>query len=301
MTLSLDILLDERPIGLADGIHNLDAATYHADLIGPEPSLSASIAAELCNRSPLHAWTKHPRLNPAYARTDTAPFDLGTTVHALLLNGDDVCTVVDAPDWRTKHAREARNEARANGKVPLLIGQWANAQAMVTAIREQLPTFDADPPLLANGWPERTLVWREGDVTCRARVDWLHDTYLAIDDVKTTGASANPRDWSRRMWDHGSDVQYAFYRRAVKVLTGTEPHFRFLVAETAPPYACSVVDLAPSAMCLAEEKVEWAIKTWRECLERDEWPSYPRRVSSVPAAPWEMERWLEARAAEEDG
>ena len=43
------------------GIYEIPATEYHADPC-PEPSLSASVARTLIDRSPLHAWMKHPKL-----------------------------------------------------------------------------------------------------------------------------------------------------------------------------------------------------------------------------------------------
>jgi hypothetical protein len=292
-------ITDAPEVGLPPGIYGIPADTYHADDLCPAPTLSASIAHVMCSRSPRHAREAHPRLNPAHERVDEPRFDLGTTVHALLLNGDQACRVVDAQDWRTKPAREARDQARADGLIPMLADQWAAVQEMVAAVREQLPALDADPPLLADGRPEQTLVWEENGVTCRARLDWFRDDHAAVDDVKTTTASANPADWTRRMFTFGADVQVAMYKRGVRALTGTDPAFRFLVCETDPPYAVSVVGLAPSALALAEEKVSWSIGQWRECLRAGEWPGYTRRVAYAELNPYEELRWADARELEE--
>jgi hypothetical protein len=42
----------------------------------------------------------------------------------MLLEGTDVCIAVDAPDWRTKAAKEQRDAIRQIGRIPLLIEQW---------------------------------------------------------------------------------------------------------------------------------------------------------------------------------
>lgn len=304
--MSLDLFTESaaenghQPTGLEPGIYDgLPADTYHADDVCPEPTLSASIAALMCSRSPRHAWTDHPRLNPNYTPQARPAFDLGTTVHALLLNGEQACRVIDAPDWRTKDAKAERDQARAEGHIPLLAKDWARVQDMAAAVQAQLPAWEADPPLLTDGRPEQTLIWREAGVTCRARLDWLRDDRLAVDDVKSTAASAHPQDWQRRMWDMGSDVQVAMYIRGVKALAGTEPLFRFVVCENTPPYAVSVVSLAPSALALANEKVGWAIAKWRDCLQSGEWPAYGTRVAHVELSPYEEARWAEARFIEE--
>lgn len=281
-------------------IDALPADHYHADPC-EQPSLSSSIAKLLCDRSPRHAWTNHPRLNPEFERPDEQKFDVGTAAHAMLLDGQDICTPCDFPDWRTKAAREARDQAREQGRIPLLLDQWVRAKDMVAAVRAQLDQVDAQPPLLTAGKPEQTIVWQDGGVTCRARIDWLRDDHQAVDDLKTTSGTANPREWAhRRLWDMGADIQVAFYQRGLKHLTGHVPDFRFVVVETAPPYALSVISLAPSALALAREKVDYAISTWRTCMATGEWPAYAPRVAHAESPAWAEMQWLEARQLDQE-
>jgi hypothetical protein len=171
---------------------------------------------------------------------------------------------------------------------------------MADTARQQLADHAADPRLFVDGQPERTLIWEDDHgVICRARLDWLRDDNTAIDDLKTTSASADPAKWTRTMYGMGCDVQVAFYTRGVEKLTGIRPLFRYAVIETYPPFALSVVDLAPSAVALGEEKVQRAIDLWAACLERDEWPGYDKRVASIELPTYEELRWLERDGAQE--
>lgn len=275
------------------GIYTMTADTYHADP-APTPSLSASIARVLLADSPRHAWWQHPRLNPAYQPEEDERFDIGTAAHAYLLEGASGFVIIEASDFRSKAAKEARGDARAAGKVPLLAERWADVQAMAEAARAQLAEHE-DPPIpLSNGAPEQTLLWREGEIWCRARLDWLHDERRTIDDYKTTSGSANPDAWTRGpLFNNGFDVQAAFYVRGLKAVCGTDATFRFVVQETYKPYALSVIGLAPSALGLAERKVKAAIEAWRECLGANRWPGYPVRTCWADAPAWEEARWLE--------
>lgn len=282
------------------GIHDITADAYHADPCD-EPSLSASVAHLLCARSPRHAWAAHPRLNPDFVRTESTTYDIGTVAHAALLLGEASCYVVDAPNWKTNDAKEQRDRAREIGLTPLLACQWDDVEALVAGARSQLEAFDADPPLLNAGKPERTLIWEEDGVTLRARADWLRDDFAAFDDLKTTSGSAHPQDWTRvRLWDIGADIQAAFYMRGLKALTGVEPQFRFCVVESTPPYAVSVIGLAPSALDLANEKVTYAIDRWRECMASGDWPAYMSRVAYAESPAWQEAQWMEARFHEQE-
>lgn len=286
--------------GLTPGIHpDINATAYHADPC-EAPSLTASIIKVLCDKSPLHAWWAHPQLNPDFEREESATFDLGTAAHAMLLEGSDVCMPVDAADWRTKAAREQRDEIRKWGRIPLLTEQWMRVTELVEVVRRELDTGFVPVPL-TDGKPEQTLVWKEPGVVCRGRLDWLRDDLAVFEDVKTTTRGANPLTWTqRRLWDLGLDVQAAFYQRGLRKLTGKDVEPRFVLVESTPPYAVSVLGLAPSALELAHEKVQWAIDTWRRCLSQDEWPGYTRQVAYAELPAWQAMKWAEERYLEDE-
>ena len=280
---------------LKPGIHpDIPAEVYHADP-APEPSLSAGIAHRLISQSPLHAWTRHPRLNPAHQEQERGILDFGSAAHALLLQGLDICEVIEAPDWRTAAAREARDAARKSGLIPLLRKDWDRMVELCETVKRQIAQLDVAPLPFHDGQPEQTLIWKEPNgVWCRARVDWLHSAGDVIDDAKSTGTSASPFVWSRnRLFADGKDIQAVFYRRGLKALTGIDATWRFIVFETEPPYALSVISLAPTAIELAERKVDRALELWKRCLESDTWPGYPTEVAYAELPVWEENRYLE--------
>lgn len=285
---------------IPSGIYTMPAERYHADP-APEPSLSAGTAHRLVNRSPLHAWYGHPRLNPDYREEVAAHLDFGTAAHSILLDGVDRCVeIAGFEDWRKQDARDQRDLARAEDRIPLLTKDLERMRELCSAVASQLSSFELDPLPLRDGQPEQTLIWQEDGVWCRARLDWLHDTGDVVDDLKTTSASANPLAWARnRLFADGKDIQCAFYRRGLRALTGVDADWRFVVCEVEPPYALSVISLASSALELAERKVERAIELWRRCLEEDHWPGYPTEVAYAEAPPWEEARFLEAHYEQE--
>jgi hypothetical protein len=276
----------------APGIYDqIPAVVYHADPT-PTPSLSSSIAKRLCLDSPRHAWYEHPRLSPQPVREERESFDIGTVAHALLLEQQTGVIVVDAPDWRTKAAREARDAAPATRRVALLARHWAAVQAMVGTAREQLDAQrDGGAAMFTDGRPEQTLIWQEEDIWCRARLDWLRPG--GIDDYKTTDGSANPERWTRSLFFAGYDLQAAFYLRGLKAITGEDVTFRFAVQEIYPPYALSVIGLGPDALMLAEKKILYALEVWRRSLAENSWPGYPTRTCYATLSPVHEAWWLE--------
>lgn len=279
------------------GVYAIPAADYHRDCC-TEPSLSSSIAKRLCFDSALHAHDSHPRLNPAAEHDDAEHFDIGTAAHALLLEGGGNIEIIDAPDWRTKAAKEAREAARAVGKTPLLAHVQQDVIAMVDALRGQLDRHtDGGAEMFTGGEAEQTLVWIDDGVWCRARVDWLRSDPTAIDDYKTTSASANPDAWTRTMFSTGFDLQAAWYLRGLRALTGERlddpATFRFAVQETFKPYAVSVIALNPDALLLAEKKCLYALEQWREARASNDWRGYARRTAFATVPPWHESWWLE--------
>ncbi len=280
------------------GIHQMTKDSYLA-LDTPTPALSASIARILLGASPLHAWWAHPALNPGGLREEREAFDIGTAAHAYLLEGDeDAVVVIDAEDYRTKAAKEARDAARAAGKVPILAARWADVKQMTMAVMTQLAEHPRPVPLTA-GSAEQTLVWQEGETWCKARLDWLHDDLSAIDDLKT-GENANPDAWTRGpLFSLGYDVQAAWYLRGLKAVTGKDSTFRFVVTETRPPYAVSVIGLGPDVLQLAEKKIRRALVLWRACLETGRWPGYPSQTCYASLPPWVEAAYLERELRDE--
>jgi hypothetical protein len=102
------------------------------------------------------------------------------------------------------------------------------------------------------------------------------------------------------MFDIGADVQAAFYLRGLQRLTGHDGRVPVRRRECTPPYAVSVVSLAPSALELANHKVQWAIRKWGECLDTGVWPAYATQVVHADAPAYEMERWLIARELDQE-
>lgn len=283
---------------LGVGIFDIPAALYHADPC-PQPSLSSSIAKLICLSSPAHARERHPRLNAAAVEEEAEHFDIGTAAHSVLLEGEASVAIIDAKDWRTNAAKDARDVARANGRVPLLAKTWDNVKAMVAAARAQLDrNIDGAAQMFTAGEPERTIIWQDDGVWCRARLDWLRPDpgpfgQWAIDDYKSTSASANPDTWTRTMFTNGFDLQAAWYRRGLQKLTGFEGTFRFCVQETYPPYALAVIALGPDALVIAEKKCLYALDVWRACQRDGVWPTYARRTCYATMPPWHEEWWLE--------
>lgn len=282
---------------LKPGIYDMAAAVYHTDPC-QQPSLSSSVAKLLINQSPAHAWTAHPRLNPGYVAEERSDFDFGTAAHEALLQGLDRVHVINAEDWRKQATRDERDDARLRGFIPVLASKAPAIKLMVNqAVQAIANCPDLSGITLADGKPEQTIIWNDGDAWCRARLDWLANDYSLILDYKTTSASAEPSSWIRSsLITLGGDVQAAFYLYGLQKLSRQlprPPSFVFLVQEIEPPYACSFIGMPPAFLALGDQKVADAIRTWQDCMKRGTWPAYSPRICWPDPLPWMEARYME--------
>ena len=268
---------------------------------------SRSNAVMLLQKSPRHAWHESA-LNPHRKRQQKTDIDIGNAAHALIGKREPIKVVktvktakgdeISAQNWQTNDAKEQRAAAYEAGEIPLLPHHWAQVKAMRDAARVQLKGHEIFH-IWAQCQTEQTLFWNEDSVDCRARPDWMLPNGTWIMDYKTSG-SAHPNAFQRRILTEGYDIQAAFYSLAVKRLLGVEPQWAFIVQETAPPYALSVIGLMPAMLIMAEAKVYHAISVWRECLKANRWPGYPTRTCYVDVPGWAEAAWEADKAREEE-
>jgi hypothetical protein len=265
---------------------------YHAD-----PALSASGAKRLLPPSCpalFRWWADHPQPHkPA--------FDLGHAAHQLVLGAGPTLRSFPYDDWRTKAAREARDEAYAEGVVPLLEADYQRVIDMAAVIAEHpvaSALFDPD-----HGRPEVSLFARAGldGPMLRGRLDWLPEHRggrLIVPDYKTC-RSAEPEAFARACADLGYHQQAAWYLDLVTALdlAGDErPAFVFVAQEKEPPYLVTVAEPDPVALRWARDRNEQAIDLFAACTASGEWPGYANDVVSLPLPAWVERRYLEESA-----
>lgn len=268
-----------------DALRRRRQASGSADTPDGPPALSASIAHLIVSKSALHAWHAHPRLNPNYQQIESAEFDYGRAAHSVLLEGDESSLyVIEADDWRTKAAKEARDAARESGKTPLLVRQMHKVRAMVKAAREYVSASEL-AGIFDDGEPEHSIEWQEGKTLCRSRLDWISTDRKLVLDYKTA-VNANPAAFVGMAVAYGYAMQEAFYRRGVKAVYGKEPRFAFLNQEKEPPFACSLVAFDPAMQEIGDRQVGYALALWGTYMARDEWPGYPSRIAYLEPPAW---------------
>jgi hypothetical protein len=278
------------------GFYRMSAAQYHADCC-PEPSLSASMAKVLLDKSPKHAWTAHPRLNPDHAPQNETKFDFGSAAHEILLGKGAGLVEVDADDWRTKAARAERDDILAAGKQPILIADMARAKALADAARRQLDACGLAHVFADPSRSEIVMVWRdEGGIWCRSMLDWnwIEPPGLTVYDLKTA-SNAHPSSLGFRIADYAYELQAGFYERGLATLLPDllgRVTWRWVFVEDKEPFALSVAELDGAGKTIGAKKAAAAVALWGECVRTGEWPAWPAGVHRVEYPMRAEEQWL---------
>ncbi|POR42528.1 PD-(D/E)XK nuclease-like domain-containing protein [Methylobacterium sp. V23] len=286
------------------GLYHMAAKAYHADPC-VEPSLSSSIAKVLITQSPEHAWVEHPRLGkaPDDERDPTRTMEIGTAAHKLILGHGAELVIIDAPDYRTKLAKEARAEAYRNGQAPVLRDSMEKAETLADQVKIRLARipgcegFQGAPAEVVAIARDVSGAWLR---IMMDRVE-IHADHAIIYDVKTGDTSAAPQTLGRRVEQMGMEVQAAFY---IHVLGLLFPHlqgriaFRWIFIENDAPHGVCVAEADAAGLHVGAHKVVLALTRWNKAMKSGTWASYPTQIVRVEYPEWAQKRWLEREELE---
>jgi hypothetical protein len=274
------------------------------------PAVGASTLKLIVQECPLAAWYAS-HLNPNRPADDTDASDLGTLAHSILLEGDPgkVCVInpEDYPakngnvpeGWTNNAIRAARDEARANGLMPMLPWDMIAAQSIVDAAKAFIETLrDTEPAIWAmfqpgGGDSELTVQWTDAGTPCKMRPDRISNDQRLIVDLKTSAMSVNPAEW--KMDYFGA----SYYRRGGRAAFGVDNQYVFLCVNTKAPYLCSLIGVDEHHYEIGAAQVDFALNLWRKCVAANRWPGYANRVYWPEMRPWVESGWEETRAGYE--
>jgi PDDEXK-like uncharacterized protein DUF3799 len=248
--------------------------------------LAEECAAKFLWRSP---W------NPLWEPEAKTDFDIGVATHLAVLEPNrqvDSIVLIEAGDYRTTRAREARDAARAEGKVPLLPYQYDIVRAIAGSIRTHPIAGEA----FRGGEAEVTLTWQDPEtgVPCKARPDYLpaHSGWLV--DLKTA-SSANPRTWRDQAFRLGYHARAAWYLDGAETILAKAPEeYWFVIVEKEPPYLVSVVSFDQKSLEWGRRANRKACTLFARSIAENDWPSYREpgqnreRAFRVSLPPWAL-------------
>ena len=257
------------PAVLARRISGLPAVDYHA-----VRALSASGAWLLVEECAAKFLWRSP-WNPLYVPEAKTDFDIGVAAHLAVLEPQrqaDSTVLIEAGDYRTTKAREAREAARAAGKVPLLPYQFDIVRAIAGSLRAHPIASQA----FVGGEAEVTLIWSDPEtgIPCKARPDYLpaHGRWLV--DLKTA-LSANPRSWRDQAYRLGYHARAAWYLDGTEAVLGQAPdEYWFVIVEKEPPYLVSVTSFDEEALRWGRIANRKACQLFARSAAANDWPGY---------------------------
>lgn len=297
--------------GMAQVVPDLPAEYYHADHLVPEalrPAISASRVIKAHRRGLSSVlWDAQ---HPAADDKTSAAFRIGSGMHAYVLRQHDwesEISVIQQDDFRTKAAKDQRDGALLDGRIPLLKKEIYEMRLMVEVLHRPLEQFggrtiyDTLFSRKYKGLIESSIYWRslgEGSPMHQCRPDFMPNTKAltggdggfeksaSVVDYKTTADLAK---WEKtELWDRLGGIRMAHYYRGICALHGVKK-FRHihLVQEKTPPYQVglfvSVLDPEPEVKQGEKEPtsstilknglkvLDWADDNWRKALVQGRW------------------------------
>lgn len=262
------------------GIYTLPETEYHADRsLAPTlgRSLSVSGAKTLLTDPARFLYERD------HGRPPKDAFDEGTLAHELILRGgDDRIRIIDAYDWRTKAAQQAKAEAHEQRLVPAHRGTLLMASKVAASVRRHRLAAS----ILSEGEPEKAMYWidPETGITCRGRMDWTRDNALV--DVKTAAyGKATASAFAKEAANYDYPMQAAHYTDGYEVLTGRRVPFLFIVVEKEPPYLVRVFQLSEYDLEVGRERIREARRLFAE-YESNGYPDEGADIHTLQLPGW---------------
>jgi len=191
--------------------------------------------------------------------------DFGQLVHMLVLGGEDAFAVCEFDDFRSKAAREWRDEQIANHKNIVTKAQFEAVKTVVDERIEKHPL--TSQYLLGKGFKHEVEMYAKADgVELRGKADALkiNGDSMIITDIKTTGRFDD--FFKKASWMH-YDLQAAVYTligsASQKISTAMANYF-FCVVETIAPYRVQYFHAGPEFLEAGERKLRKCIDTIKD-------------------------------------
>jgi hypothetical protein len=260
---------------------------YHRDPV-PGGSLSVSGAKLLLPPSCPAVY----KYNRDHGHRASKAQDKGTVVHGLVLGTGAPVRVIDADSYRTKAAQQQRDEAIADGCVPVLIAEQTECEAIAAAVLNH----DVAGALLDGIDAEVSMFWQDPEygIWLRGRMDAMTSAwgFPCIVDFKTT-ADCSPEHFAKSAAEFGYHRQDPWYREGLAAALGCHPDevdFVFVTVQTTAPHLVMVYRLHPDAVELGREQNRIARETYRDCTAASVWPTWSEDIEELPLPAWARRR-----------
>ena len=215
--------------------HDLTNREYHA-----HPAISASDIKTAHLKSIAH-W-RHG------VRRESTAFDLGSAVHAMVLEPEKELVRRGPADRRGDKWRDAKLAADLDGIILLPDAEYDIAETIAGAAIAQMPEWMDRPRITEASFFALDSVTGM-NIKCRPDI-YIESEGLVV-DLKTC-TSASPRLFSRDVHNYGYALQAAFYLRVLQEAGFDARRFVFLAVEKEPPFAACVHEIDPDYLLVCD-------------------------------------------------
>lgn len=261
------------------------------DIFAVDSWLSKSVLWELKNAS-LYQW----RFSPATFKGSAAA-DWGTMLDCLVTTPDEIDSIVaihEFPNFRTKEAKEWRDEQVENG---LIVMREEEMDDVRKAAERMMANRDAAEIIGRSGKQVVLLSQLEG-VNFKGLVDLapVDRPYLA--DIKTTGKWSH-REFEKTIGNLGYHVQAAVYLALWNKVYPDDKRdrFRLIWQQSFAPYEVTVTELPAVDLTCGEEFAGHLLSRLIVAAKRNWWPNLHGDKVVMCGAPayshFEMEEIME--------
>ena len=251
---------------------------YHA-----HPALSSSDIKAVASKSLAH-WR-------GAVRKESTAFDLGTAVHALLLEPEKDLVACGPETRRGKAWTEAYAEATEAGKVLLTESDFDLATSMAAACLKNHAAnyFLTHADMLA----EKSFFAEDPEIglQLKTRPDGLFVEQGIIIDIKSC-QDASPAGFGKAVRNFGYDIQAAFYMHVLRLCKVPVSQMIFICIEKDKPHVTACHELSEMYIRHAHNRMIDTLHTIKHAMDTDEFVTLWPDINTI-----HLPSWMESDAA----
>jgi len=191
----------------------------------------------------------------------------------------------------SKAVKEAKAAMREQGITPVPTTDWDTVHRAVTYARSHAEVQD----LFVSGAPEVSGFWQDDEtgLWCKLRCDWLDKVRGIAVDYKTSSifGSASPATFGKTIANRGMHIQMVHYLEGLRVLTGDNYDWLWLMHEVIPPYAYGLFAASPDMVASGHYLWRKGIDTLAETEGQEHVAAWRGGVHEVDLPSWAKERF----------
>ena len=249
--------------------HDMTNEAYHLD-----PAISSSDVKTVYLKSLRH-WKYE-------VRKGSTAFDLGSAVHAMVLEPEKELVRRGPDDRRGDKWRDAKLAADLDGMILLPSSEYNLAETIAAAAIAQMPEW-MDRPRITEGSVFATDRVTGVEIKCRPDI-YIESEGLVV-DLKTC-TSASPRSFSRDVHQYGYAIQAAFYMRVLQNAGHEADNFFFFAIEKDAPYAACIHEIDADYLDTCQQIITQTLLKIRDAQAKGDYTTGWPEVNVISQPGW---------------